>query len=128
MAVNVTMSLLEITTILGLDGRLHAHGLDRSARRVPSSAGSSWLGPHVRLSEAAKHGLRHAQKRSTTGKVATYGVSFPIEELAVAVRDWCTTVARRMRTEPETVPGELLSTAKELEAAAAAITAVLPAS
>ena len=127
MAVNVTMSLLEITTILGLDGRLRAHALDRAARRVPSSPGASSLGPHLRLSEAAKHGLRHAQKRST-GKGGTYGVSFPIEELAVAVRDWCTTTARRMRTEPETVPGERLSTAKELEAAAAAITAVLPAS
>ena len=127
MAVNVTLSLLEITTILALDGRLRAHALDRAARRTPSSAGSSSLGPHLRLSEAAKQGLRHAQKRST-GKVATYGVSFPIEELAVAVRDWCTTTARRMRTEPETIPGERLATATELEAAAAAITAVLPAS
>ena len=126
MAINVTMSLLEITTILGLDGRLRVHALDRSARRVPSSAGSSFLGSHLRLSEAAKHGLRHAHKRST-GKVGTYGVSFAGEELAAAVRDWCTTTARGMRTEPETVTGELLSTAKELEAAAAAITAVLPA-
>jgi hypothetical protein len=127
MVVNVTMSKLEITTILGLEGRLRARPLDRSARRVPSAAGSSLLGPHLRLSEAAKQGLRNAQKRST-GKVGTYGVSFPIEELAVAVRDWCATTARRMRAEPEAVPGEPLSTAIELEAAAAAITAVLPTS
>ena len=126
MAIHVTMSRLEITTILGLDGRLRARAFDRSARLVPSSSGSL-PGLHPRLSEEAKQGLRHAQKRST-GPVGTYGVSFPIDELAVAVRDWCTTTARRMRTEPDTVPGEPLSTATELESAAAAITAVLPAS
>jgi len=127
MAITVSMSLLEITTILGLDGRLRARAFDRSARPARSSSGSPLLSPHPRLSEAAKQGLRDAKKRST-GKGATYGVSFQIEELAVAVRDWCTATARRMRTEPGTVPGEPLSTATELEAVAAAITAVLPAS
>lgn len=128
MAINVTLSLVEITTILGLEGRIRARAFDRSVRPVPGSSGSSLRGgQHARLSEAAKQGLRDAKKRSTE-KGNTYGVSFPIEELAVAVRDWCTTTARRMRTEPETATGEPPSTAKELEAAAAAITAVLPAS
>ena len=127
MAINVTMSLVEITTILGLDGRIRAHAFDRSARQGPRSSGSSSLGQHPRLSEAAKQSLRDARKRST-GRGDTYGVSFSFDELAVTVRDWCMTTARRMRTEPETVPGEPLSTAKELETAAGAITAVLPAS
>lgn len=125
MAINVTMSLGEITTILGLDRRMRARAFERSARPVPRSSGSSLLGQHARLSEAATQGLRDAKKRST-GKGDTYGVSFPIEKLAVAVRDWCTTTARRMRTDPEIGTGEPPSTVKELEAAADAITAVLP--
>jgi hypothetical protein len=117
MTINVTLSLVAIATILDLARAV------RDGKRLPDSVRSL---AHQRptVSTDAMDVLA-AALRGKPQQGATRVVSFPSEDIAAHVREWCGAMAKLLRTEAADAKKEPPPTMAELETAADAITEAL---